>query len=386
MNALAELALRFRLPKMAARLDALPFPLPRGRERKSAGDDRWARLAQQGLTPENLDELLVLFSDHPFERGLVAWDGLTASLITSEPLLANLRAAARPVSPLLADKRRGHAVEAPFERVMRAAALRWQGATRQLLDDAMSKQDFGALWLERARLGATERSGLLDYLAELERAHLPTTAQVGARLAFLLGERRAINLWVESMLDLDDERAPATARLGHSTLPRGYVETRRALSSMQLETAEAQLAAVDPTSHEATVLRAELGAKRGVRLVDQEQLAALSLERPRWRYAQRVLVCNRALEGDPLEELVNFIDQFGHDQELWLDLLRLGNPELPWWDELLALLMGQLVAAPHARELWTIVAAIIDSSAEDEATTTELNERFRQQTALQPGA
>ncbi len=230
MTALHELATDYRLPLLASRLATVQLPPPHPTAQPLV-DDLWIQIAQEGLSPANLSTLMTRYSDHPFERGLMAWDALTSSLLLDDGLLRSLRAAARPVAPLLGDRRRGHAVAAPFERVMRAAATRWQGATRILLDDAIAAFDFGAMWLERGRLTVEHRAGLLDHAERLDRAHLPTTAQVGARLASLLGERRGITVWVSSMLDLDDERALATARHLDGAVPRGWVEARRALST-----------------------------------------------------------------------------------------------------------------------------------------------------------
>ncbi len=385
MTALHELATDYRLPLLASRLATVQLPPPHPTAQPLV-DDLWIQIAQEGLSPANLSTLMTRYSDHPFERGLMAWDALTSSLLLDDGLLRSLRAAARPVAPLLGDRRRGHAVAAPFERVMRAAATRWQGATRILLDDAIAAFDFGAMWLERGRLTVEHRAGLLDHAERLDRAHLPTTAQVGARLASLLGERRGITVWVSSMLDLDDERALATARHLDGAVPRGWVEARRALSTLDLQAAEQHLPQIPETAIEATLVRADLGIKRGTRAVEQAQLDGLRLAQPMARYPARLVVASVALDGDPTDELDLFLRRFGHDAELWLDLLRLGSPELPWFDALLGRLSGDLLAAPHSRVLWTILAAIVDSAHEDEATTDELNGRFAEQITQQPGS
>lgn len=381
MNALQDLATQYRLPLMAQRLRDLALAAPAPTEPADPAAGRWARIARHGLTSAHLQELLTLFRDHPFERGLLAWDGLNASLLRDDELLRALRAASRPVTPLLTDRRRGHSITAPFERVMRAASLRWQGAGRRLLDEAIAADDFGALWLERGRLTPDDRARLLAHIARLDRAHLETTAQVGARLAFSLGERSAARLWVESMLDHDDERVIATHRQLGEGAPAGYVEARRALQRLDFDDATKHIARLAADSPEAIVTRGELASKRGEPTSDLEALRAINAAQPEWRYAARVLVTAVAAGGSPLDDLARFITSFGHDLELWLDLLRIGKPEHDWFPDLIAQLTGHLVASPHSRVLWTLVAALVDSAYEDERSTDELTARITEQSA-----
>lgn len=385
MNALQELATQHRLPQMAQRLGDIALAAPAPIAAPDPAADRWTRFARYGLSSTHLNELLSLFRDHPFERGLLAWDGLNASLLRDDELLRALRAASRPVTPLLTDRRRGHSITAPFERVRHAASLRWQGAGRRLLDEAIAADDFGALWLERGRLTTDDRARLLGHIARLDRAHLETTAQVGARLAYSLGEQSAARLWIESMLDHDDERVIVTYRqLGNTSAPAGYVEARRALQRLDYDDAEKQIARLDASCPEATVTRAELAAKRGEAAPDLAALRAIQAAQPEWRYAARVLVVAVAADQSPLPELATFIASFGHDLELWLDLLRIGTPEHDWFPGLIAQLTGHLVAAPHSRVLWTLIAALVDSAHEDERTTDELTTRIAEQSAQPP--
>lgn len=160
--------------------------------------------------------------------------------------------------------------------------------------------------------------------------------------------------------------------------PRGYVEARAALANLDLRLAEVLVGQVDAASLHGAVVRAELDCKRGAATVDRQRLVAALERHGNWRYLQRVLVAHRALDGDPLPALRAYLDRFGNALELWLDLLRLGAPEHPWFDDMLARLAGELAALPHLRVLWVIVAALADGD-ESTAASDEVERVFEAQ-------
>jgi hypothetical protein len=363
------------------------------------------QMTRRGLDPQLLRPVLDWLKDRPLERGLLAWDALSTTVIADDKLLEELRAAAAPYAEIL---------PAPGRPCIDLNAHPAEG----LIGRAHEKKDILELFalVNEHSLGALQelklrndklvgRPGTLASLHAVGRllhlAHAPTlSAMYLDYLSRALGFRGAARDLCEVMFDAGaSKRLPADGvrpgDLSPELMPdfaeyltyRAYLPLAPAKEIYLLF--EKNLAnrppKRPPQSVQLQLVRAHLYAlnKKGQTL-GLEMLARICEENKLWRYAARVRVLvtgyvSPVRSPAPLAVLHDFVSAFGNDYDTVYDTLMVGPPESAWKQEILPLLVREARGLPHEASVWRSIIIMIGDQLGAMEAKQELQKKLEDQ-------
>jgi hypothetical protein len=374
-----------------------------------------AQAVRRGLDPLLVSVLRAAWQGRTVERGLLAWDVLTGSVLApDDPALESLRADARRVSSVL---------PSPGQRWPRP------GRAGQLIEE-LAVPDLRHLTVEQLGSGRSapllgwykigyERLGddpaglerLRQFAALLHRAHLPVLA------AFHLDDlwhtwryRPALDDLIEVLLDagapdvetLIDTAVDAGAHGGIDMVEwLAYARARTQLNANKtkalLEWAElrrqvGELVQLEPAIAARvrplpTLAYADAALRNRQRTVPFEVVSAINAARPGWRYGFRVAAAYTAAASNPrsadfLQLIDKFLGSFGDDYRFWYDVVAAAPDGAAWLPGALAMLVREARSLPHNPAAWQAVARIFVEDALSKAAFDEVDERLRAQSTL----
>lgn len=364
------------------------------------------QLVRRGLDPALVRALLGQWSSRPAERALLAWDVLGGALFApGDPLLGELREAARPLAGLVQPGRAGVDLNRdPAERLITRLSPAAQHATSVELLARAAQHDLAAL-LELHRRGdalvrqPATREAIRAFGLALHLAHLPTLASVYLDLASRpLGLRSAARDLCEALFDAEaPEKIPADA-IRRGDVPevelsdaaeylvyRSYLalgQAREAYALLMQNLAQRQ-EALGPPSAALQVVGAHLAALAG-ELDAAPAIVDAARERDRlWRYASRVRCVVSARLGEaPLERLHEHVSGFGNDLRAWGEALLVAPAEAGWKTDAILVLAREAFHLPHEPAAWRPLLMLLGRPPALDAAARELDARLRAQTTL----
>jgi hypothetical protein len=372
-----------------------------------------AQMARRGLDPILVRALLPWLAARPLELALVAWDVLSTSLLpVDDPLIEQLRAAARPLSRVLpAPMKVGVNLNSfPASRLvaefadMRASA-RLSGA--ELLATAYDHSLAAFAVLQKRgdpllRKPEVVRS-IHAFAKLLQVAHLPSLAAVYFDyLSRPLAQRWAALDLCETLFDAE---APET--IPGNAIQRGDVPEEQlndvaeyivyrtwlalknptqahSLLESNLKTRDPELG---PPSARLVVVRAHLGTifqERPVALADVEAAVA---GQTLWRYGTAALVAVAAAQSPPasprpLTLWHDYVSGFGNDFGCWYDATVASSESAPWRREACRVLGREARHLPHERAVWKPICMALGRTAEVQKAVLEMERKLVQQCTL----
>lgn len=365
------------------------------------------RLARRGLEPSLVEMLFQQLEQRPLERGLLAWDVLTSSLLAPDEVSFRdrLRAWARDVAavlPLPGQRGFPAATMSSGELVREMSAPRWRSVDDEDLLAGIMTHDLGAFAQFRARhpddLGFLVDEKLLAATSQLAvllaAAHLPTLASFYQH--FLWTELDHRDIWpdlVETLLDvgaadfvpLRDDLSASFAEYVRCRViaASGHELKARALLS---ESGPAAAATPDRGSAAKTLLSSELAVTFGGAADALGEVHGIVERYPLWRYARRVQtqLSARAFVAntEPPDALFDqFVAIYGNDANVWYAMLmEAANKKQPWLRGTMRRLGGEVLALPHDAEAWRALARFCDEP--DSPTLAELEAKLAEQSTF----
>jgi hypothetical protein len=421
-----RLAEERQLPACAALLRAFPaaFPAPAPlddllKPPLPTDESAYAYLMRRGLDARLWRVVRDTFADRPLERGLLAWDVLTGSLLdpTDTQTLAELRGDARLIRAILPDAgQRGirprHPQAAALIEALRPKRL--LTADRTELGQAVAAQVLGSYELLR-RLEGHDRQALelwTRWGRMLSRAHLPALAsfyldEVWSRQghrpalpdlveALLDAEVPGVTEWLEGLSETDPTQRPLLSELSLYAKIRSsfasnttaqfveWVERDRVITEGIAYTPE-QAGSLSPWP---TIAYTDIGLKHGKRTVTLPVIAAAVKHQPEWRYGLRVLDVLSARESnqkspDFTQLLARYLQLFGNQHQLWHGSASFAGAGCAWLGGLASMLSRELRELPHDPEVWRAVAWVFDAGGHAQAALSEISDRLRHQSLLE---
>jgi hypothetical protein len=367
------------------------------------------QMSRRGLHPILLRPLLKYLLERPLERGLLAWDALSSTLVPDGELYGELRAAAGPfIDVLPAPARSCIDLNAhPAEKLIPGGYEDKQEIVLLALANEHSLQALAEL--KRRKDPIVERSGTHTSLQMMGRlwhlAHAPTLAAV--YLDYLsrdLGDRAAARDLCEAMFD-----AAAAKRLPVDAIRKDDLPPEMMSDYAEYATYRSHLTAVEPRqlfelmeknrkqrppkmpapSVQLQVVRAHVCAmlKRPGPL-SLEELDQICETHKTWRYASRVRVSVAAQvlpprSPKPLAMVHHYVTGFGADLHTLYEALMVGPAEATWKQEMLPMLMREVAGIPHEVGVWRAIIVMIaaDKPSMSQAMR-EITARIEQQSRL----
>jgi hypothetical protein len=367
------------------------------------------QMARRGLHPDLVRPLLKYLAERPLERGLLAWDALSSTLVPDGEYLDELRAAAAPYQDLLpAPARSGIDLNAhPAEKLVPGG---YEDREELVLLALLNEHSLQALAeLHRRKDPIVDKPNTHTSLQMMGRlwhlAHAPTLASVYLDyLSRVLDFRTAARDLCETMLD-----AAAAKRLPQDAVRAGDLPPELISDYAEYLTYRSYIAAVPPLqlfelmeenrkkrppkmpapSVQLQVVRAHVCAlikKPGP--LSLEALDQICDTHKTWRYAARVRVSVAAQvlpprSKKPLAMVHHYLTGFGNDLHTCYEALMVGPAEAAWKQEMLPMLVRELRGLPHEVGAWrALIMMIAGSKLAMMEATQEITARIEKQSRL----
>jgi hypothetical protein len=366
------------------------------------------QMTRRGLDPYLIPRLLKWFEQRPLERGLLAWDALSSTLIPDGEELDRLRAAALPFKDVLPAP--GHACvdlnAHPAQSLVPGGHEDEKLMMLFVLANEHSLQALAELKWRKDKL--VERPGTHASLQAVGRllqlAHAPTLSSVYLDyLSRPLGFRPAARDLCEVMFD-----AGASQRIPADGVRPGDLPPELMNDYGEYLTYRAYLGMVEPQQLYALIednfrkrppkMKAPSGHLQVVRahvhtLVRKPSpLSLASIEKicsdnKTWRYAARVKVVLTAQLSPPksplpLGALHDYVTAFGNDFATVYEALYVGPVDAAWKQEVLPLLTREARGLPHEAGVWRAMANVIGDRLGALEASQEIKQRLEKQSQL----
>jgi hypothetical protein len=367
------------------------------------------QMSRRGLHRDLVQPLLQYLAERPLERGLLAWDAISSTLVRDGGFLDELRAAAAPYKDVVpAPARSCIDLNAhPAESIIPGG---YEDKQELVLLALVNEHSLSALAeLRRRKDPLVDKSGTHTSMQMVGRlwhlAHAPTLAAVYLDyLARALGFRAAARDLCEVMLDV-----AAAARLPENAVQPGDLPPELISDWAEYVTYRSYLTAVPPQqlfelmeqnrkkrppkmaapSVQLQLVRAHVCAmlkKPGP--LSLEALDQICETHKSWRYASRVRVAVASQvmpprSPKPLAMVHHYVTGFGVDLHTLYEALMVGAADASWKQELLPMLVREAHGLPHEVGVWrAIIMMLAGDRASMSEAMQEITRRIEQQSRL----
>jgi hypothetical protein len=412
--------------ELLAGIDDWPEPAPPAAAQAGVPADHplaaFDAVRRQGFAPTLVERLLASFESRPLERGLLAWDVLSGSLLrTDDKQLDRLRRDASAVAEILpkvtpplrcvsvrdvdlkALVRRvamGPYESLPFEEQQPLAAANALAAIEMYV--TVDRESVNA---RRLRASAPRFAQFVDL------AHASTLAsfylhylwrRVGDRAALVpllevladAGAEGKFNVSEDELTGPDPEALESigykTARMSARHTGSFYQDIQAGADALGVRVTDyrahpaAEIAKTFQRSH---IAYAHLGLMHGETPVPLDVVNAIVADRPDWRYARRVQAAMVASQAPPSSDLPlqlfdDYLATFGNDFPAWNDVSAYAPEENDWMEGLCRLLVREQTAQPHDVEAWRAFGPLFLGGEDRDAWQADIGRRLREQCQL----
>jgi hypothetical protein len=366
------------------------------------------QMSRRGLHPVLVRPLLEYLRERPVERGLLAWDALSSTLVPDGELLAELRAAATPFHDVLPAPARS-CVDLNAHPADKLIPGGYEDKQELVLLALLNEHSLQALAeMQRRKDPIVATSGTHTSMQMMGRlwhlAHAPTVAAVYLDyVSRALGFRAAARDLCEAMLDAAAaKRIPSDAvragdlppemisDFGEYLTYRSFLNTipHQQLFDLMEQNRRNRPRKMPAPSVQLQLVRAHVCAllkKPGP--LSLESLDQICETHKTWRYASRVRVSVAAQvlpprSPRPLAMVHHYLTGFGSDLHTCYEALMVGPAEASWKQELLPILVREARGLPHEVGVWRAIIMMIADQAGMLEATQQITRRIEQQSRL----